>query len=273
MHLFLAAVAQGSRQLPRSFRRLRTSAEASSHTTTDASSQRTRPWARLRIASAGRRVVRGCKGEADITLFLVDGVVTELVCGKRLRAHRLEEARGSAGRLGSLPNLIALPHCLETRRVGPSSPRRGSRHWWRLGRYGRRNSARRTQPRARSREVNSSCLALGPVIAKRLASGVFEYSASIVSMLSPAFCQLKYRKAQKIGSLPPLRVLTSISESTKKIKNSASNIFVLDCFQLRPFIFKNSLNNGTVPLAATKCNFLPYSNSKIKIYLHIIVQL
>ena len=34
---------------------------------------------------AGRKVIRGCEGEADTTLFLVEGTVAAVVCGKRLR--------------------------------------------------------------------------------------------------------------------------------------------------------------------------------------------
>jgi hypothetical protein len=36
------------------------------------------------LPGAPRRVIRGCEGEADITLFLVDCVIAALVCGKCL---------------------------------------------------------------------------------------------------------------------------------------------------------------------------------------------
>ncbi len=45
------------------------------------------------LPSAERQVVRGCEGEADITLFLVDSVIAALVCGKHLRSQWLEDAR------------------------------------------------------------------------------------------------------------------------------------------------------------------------------------
>ena len=38
---------------------------------------------RVRLLMAEHLVVRGCAGEADVTLFLVDGVVAALVQGKR----------------------------------------------------------------------------------------------------------------------------------------------------------------------------------------------
>ena len=46
------------------------------------------------LARAERRVILGYEGAADITLFLVDGAVAALVCGKRLRAQWMEELSG-----------------------------------------------------------------------------------------------------------------------------------------------------------------------------------
>jgi hypothetical protein len=50
------------------------------------------------LPGAERRVIRGCEGEADITLFLVNCVIAALACGKRLRSQWLEDAsRDSRG--------------------------------------------------------------------------------------------------------------------------------------------------------------------------------
>ena len=62
-----------------------------------------------------RRVVRGCEGEANTTLFLVDGMVAAVVCGRRLRVQWLEEARRDAGGLESLRDFISLPRDEEGR--------------------------------------------------------------------------------------------------------------------------------------------------------------
>ena len=74
---------------------------------------------------AERRVVRGCEGEADMTLFLVGGAIAALVSGKRLRSQWLEEARRDAGGLETLPDFIALRvgQCRspQWRRRGPGS--------------------------------------------------------------------------------------------------------------------------------------------------------
>jgi hypothetical protein len=61
------------------------------------------------LQGAEHRVVRGCEGEADMTLFLVGGVIAALVSEKRLRSQWLEEACRAAGCLESLPDFIALP--------------------------------------------------------------------------------------------------------------------------------------------------------------------
>ena len=45
------------------------------------------------LHGAERRVVRGCEGEADMTLFLIGGEIAALVSEKRLRFQWLEEAR------------------------------------------------------------------------------------------------------------------------------------------------------------------------------------
>ena len=66
---------------------------------------------------AERKVVRGCEGEADTTLFLVDGMVAAVVCWRRLRVQWLEEARLDAGGLESLPDFISLPRDEEGRPI------------------------------------------------------------------------------------------------------------------------------------------------------------
>ena len=70
---------------------------------------------------AERKVVRGCEGEADTTLFLVDGMVAAVVCWRRLRVQWLEEARRDAGGLESLPDFISLPRDEEGRPIIPTS--------------------------------------------------------------------------------------------------------------------------------------------------------
>ncbi len=73
------------------------------------------------LHGAERRVVSGCEGEADMTLFLVDGVIAALVSKKRLRSQWLEEARRAAGGLESLPGFIALPRDEDCRPIIPTS--------------------------------------------------------------------------------------------------------------------------------------------------------
>jgi hypothetical protein len=68
-----------------------------------------------------RRVVRGCDAEADMTLFLVGGVIAALMSEKRLRPQWLEEARRAAGGLESLPDFISLPRDEDGRPIIPTS--------------------------------------------------------------------------------------------------------------------------------------------------------
>ena len=84
----------------------------------------------MSASCAERKVVRGCEGEADITLFLVNGVVATLVCGKRLRAQWSEQVRGSAGGLESLPDFIALPRKEEGPHIIPASLVEAAREAW-----------------------------------------------------------------------------------------------------------------------------------------------
>ena len=64
-------------------------------------------------------MIRGC--ESDTTLFLVEGTVAAVVCGRRLRVQWLEEARRDAGGLESLPDFISLPRDEEGRPIIPTS--------------------------------------------------------------------------------------------------------------------------------------------------------
>ena len=70
---------------------------------------------------AERQVVRGCEGEVNTTLFLVDVMVAAVVCGRRLGVQWLEEARRDAGGLESLPDFISLPRDEEGRPIIPTS--------------------------------------------------------------------------------------------------------------------------------------------------------
>ena len=73
------------------------------------------------LHSPERKVVRCCVGEADATLFLVEGTVSAVVCWSRLRAQWLEEARRDADGLGSPPDFISLPRDEEGRPIIPMS--------------------------------------------------------------------------------------------------------------------------------------------------------
>ena len=74
----------------------------------------------LHSSCAKRMVTRGCKGEADTTLLLVEGTVAAAVCGRRLRVQWLEEARRDAGGLEPLPDFISLPRDEEGRPIIPT---------------------------------------------------------------------------------------------------------------------------------------------------------
>ena len=65
------------------------------------------------------KIIRGCEGEADTTLFLVEGTVGAVVCGKRLHVQWLEEARRDAGGLESHPDFISLRRDEEGRPIIP----------------------------------------------------------------------------------------------------------------------------------------------------------
>ena len=69
---------------------------------------------------AERMVIRGCEGEADKTLFLVEGTVAAVVCWRRLRVQWPEEARRDAGGLEPLPDFISRPRDEEGRPIIPT---------------------------------------------------------------------------------------------------------------------------------------------------------
>ena len=56
-----------------------------------------------------RRAVGGAEGEADCTLFLVDGAIAAIASTRRLRAGWLEDCRCACGGLESIPDFIAPP--------------------------------------------------------------------------------------------------------------------------------------------------------------------
>ena len=151
------------------------------------------------LLGAERRVVRGCEGEADITLFLVGGAIAAMVCGKRLRSQWLEDARRDAGGLESLPDFIALPRDEAGRPIIPTSRVTAlveAREAW-ATELGSLDAVTRSITRGQlvmpriSAPSQQTVLrnhpswendkdakrALGPVIAKWLASGVLEYVA------------------------------------------------------------------------------------------------
>ena len=151
------------------------------------------------LPGAERRVVRGCEGEADTTLFLVDGAIAAVVSGKRLRSQWLEEVRRDAGGLESLPDFIALPRDEDGRPIIPASRVTAlveAREAWSTE-LGTLDAVTRSITRGQlvmprvSAPSQQTVLrnhpswendedakrALGPVIAMWLASGVLEYVA------------------------------------------------------------------------------------------------
>jgi hypothetical protein len=151
------------------------------------------------LAGAERRTIRGCAGEADTTLFLVGGEVAAVVSGRKLRSHRADGAERSRGGLESLPDFIALPRDEEGRPIIPTSRVTAlveAREAWatELGSLDAvtrsitrgqlvmpRVSAPSQQTTLRNHpsweKDEDAKRALGPVIAKWLASGVLEYVA------------------------------------------------------------------------------------------------
>jgi hypothetical protein len=66
---------------------------------------------------ATRQVIRGAEGEADTTLFLLNGAIAAVSSSRRLRAGWLEECRRARGGLGRCQTSLRFPG---TRGVGRS---------------------------------------------------------------------------------------------------------------------------------------------------------
>ena len=150
------------------------------------------------LCGAQRVTVHGCDGEEEVTLFLVGGVVAALVGRKRLRSRLLEDARRITGGLESLPDFIALPRDEEGRPIIPTSRVTAlveARAAW-ATELGSIDAVTRTitqgqlvMPRVSApsqqtvlnhpswKNDEDAKRALGPVIAKWLASGVLEFVA------------------------------------------------------------------------------------------------
>jgi hypothetical protein len=145
------------------------------------------------------RVIRGREGEADIPLFLVHGVIAALACGKLLRSQWMEDVLRASGGLESLPDLIALPRDEDGGPIIPTSRVTAlveAREAWAtaLGTLaavtrsitrGQLVMPRISAPSQQTMLCNhpwwesdeDAKRALGPVMAKWLASGVLEHVA------------------------------------------------------------------------------------------------
>ena len=146
---------------------------------------------------ARRFVVQGAEGEGDTTLFLVDGAIAAVTSTHRIRTGWLDDCRRSCGGLESLPDFIALPRDEEGRPIIPETRVTAlveAREAWatQLGTLdgvtraitrGQLVMPRVSAPSQRTALRNhpswendeAAKRALGPVIAKWLATGVLEY--------------------------------------------------------------------------------------------------
>jgi hypothetical protein len=151
------------------------------------------------LSTARRLVVRGCEGEGDTTIFLLAGAVAAIVSDKALRAAWAEGPRRRRQGLEALPDFIALPWDEAGRPIIPQSRVTAlveARDAWasELGTLDAvtrsitrgqlvmprisapsQQKALRNHPSWESDE--NAKRALGPVIAKWLASGELEYVA------------------------------------------------------------------------------------------------
>ena len=149
------------------------------------------------LARAERLVICGGEGEADSTLFLVDGLIAAIASTRPLTIRWLESLRRAAGGLESLPDFIALPRDEAGRPIIPKSRVTAlveARDAWAVelgsldavtraiteGRLVMPKVSAPTQQTALSNHPSwekdeAAKRALGPVIAKWLASGVLEY--------------------------------------------------------------------------------------------------
>ena len=70
---------------------------------------------------AERMVIRCCEGEADTPLFLVEGTVAAVVCGRRCACNGWRRRAWTQAGLNPFRTSF---HCRETRRAAPSFRRR-----------------------------------------------------------------------------------------------------------------------------------------------------
>ena len=149
------------------------------------------------LSGARRVVVRGAPGEQDVTLFITKGCIAAIVASRRLRIRWAEDSRRNAGGLESLPDFIALPRDEDGRPIIPKSRVTAlaeAQDAWacELGTLDAVSQAivrgklvmpkiatpsQQTALRNHPSWENDAAAkaALGPVIAKWLASGVLEY--------------------------------------------------------------------------------------------------
>ena len=150
-----------------------------------------------RLAGARRLAIRGAPGEQDITLFITGGRIAAIVARKKLRIGWAEDSRRNAGGLESLPDFIALPRDEEGRPIIPKSRVTAlaeAQEAWacELGQLDGVSEAivrgKLVMPKVSAPSQQTALrnhpswendpaakAALGPVIAKWLASGVLEY--------------------------------------------------------------------------------------------------
>ena len=149
------------------------------------------------LGKATTRVIKGSEGEPNLTLFLLGLDIAAIVSSGSLRPSRTTEAHRASGGLESLPDFIALPRDPQGRPIIPESRVTAlveAREAWatELGELDAVSKAitqgRLVMPRvsAPSQQTylrnhpswesdDAAKAALGPVIAKWLASGVLEY--------------------------------------------------------------------------------------------------
>ena len=149
------------------------------------------------LASADRLVIRGGEGERDTTLYLVSDQIAAIVRPCRLRISWVDDLRRRAGGLETLPDWIALPRDEEGRPILPKSRvtalvEAGEAWAHELGSLdavtatitrGKLVMPKVSSPSQQTYLRNhpswerdeAAKRALGPVIAKWLASGVLEY--------------------------------------------------------------------------------------------------
>jgi hypothetical protein len=201
VHLFLAAIAQGTALTPalKAFRVLDAGAYSYDGRCFYPDAPQLGPLAdRPSVLSrAVRWVIRGAEGEHDTTLFMVEGLIAAVVSPRPLQIRWADDLRRAAGGLESLPDFIALPRDELGRPILPKSRVTAlveARAAWAVE-LGSLDAVTQTITEGRlvmpkvSAPTQQTTLrnhpswendekakkALGPVIAKWLASGVLEY--------------------------------------------------------------------------------------------------